>query len=260
MLQHTPVLGGPAPRNATRTASKLAGFALRHIHSINTWVKSDWCLDIGCGNGFITTYLSSAFDRVVGIDVEPDRLEDFHNFVRDDNQYHVIRMSGDAIAFPNDTFALVTSFEVLEHVPDLEATIDEMVRVCRPGGIIVISVPHVWFPFENHGLLINGRRIDQKIPLLPYIRPLHRRFAAARVFASADLDRFFECRGLRQIETAYASPQFERAATRPNSWERYFTFLRSALERSENTPVLRQLTGVSMLKAYHKPLAPGVCA
>src|SRR5580700_7191662 len=45
-----------------------------------------------------------------------------------------------------------TCFEVLEHVPDLQASVLEIIRVCKPGGTIVISVPQVWFPFENHGM------------------------------------------------------------------------------------------------------------
>jgi SAM-dependent methyltransferase len=251
-MQHTPVLGGAAPRTAERTANKLSGFALRHVSSIRTDAPASWCLDVGCGNGFITTKVARAFQNMVGIDVEMDRLQDFQSAVRDDCRYRILRMSADALALPSNFFACVTSFEVLEHVPNLPGSVDEIVRVCRPGGIVIISVPQAWFPFENHGMFVNGRMIEEKIPLLPYIRPLHRRFAAARVFSSGDLDRLFLGRGLRLLETAYASPQFERAATDPHSWERRFVFLRDVLERCERTPVLKHLTGVSMLKAYQK--------
>jgi SAM-dependent methyltransferase len=210
---------------------------------------------VGCGNGYITEHLSAAFDKLVGIDVEPQRIDEFRRAVANDPRFHVLSMSSSALAFDDQCFDLVTSFEVLEHVPELERTADEMVRVCRTGGLVILSVPQVWFPFENHGLIVNGRMIDRKIPLLPYIRPLHRRFAAARVFSSRELDRLFVSRGLELIETAYAAPQFERAAAKPDSWERHFVFLRRMLDVAERKPVLRQLAGVSILKSYRKAAA-----
>ncbi len=90
-----------------------------------------------------------------------------------------------------------------------------MVRVCRPGGIIVISVPQVWFPFENHGMRIGNRVYDGKIPLLPYIRPLHRKLSCARVFSSAEMDRLFVPKGMELLGTSYAAPQFERGRDAP---------------------------------------------
>lgn len=250
-MEHTPVLGGPAPHAAVRTARKLAGFALRRV-ATNAHAGLGLCLDVGCGNGSITSRLASRFERVVGIDVEPDRLSEFRRNVRGDERYEILRMSADALGFSDGTFCLVSAFEVLEHVPNLRATADEMVRVCKPGGFVVISVPQVWFPFENHGIYWNGRAIHRKIPLLPYIRPLHRRFGSARLFSARDLDILFVPRGLRLVETAYAAPQFERAAASP-SWERKFQFLRGTLDICERLPILRELTGVSMLKAYEKP-------
>jgi SAM-dependent methyltransferase len=251
-MRHRPVQGGAAPRAAVRTARKLSSFALRHVESI-TPPRVTWSLDVGCGNGSITTQFATAFERVVGIDVERERLSEFQHLVRDDQRFNVLWMSADGVGFRDGTFCLVTAFEVLEHVPDLQGSADEMVRVCKPGGVVVVSVPQVWFPFENHGMYVNGRTIDKKIPLLPYIRPLHRKFAAARLFSSTEMDALFVSRGLELLETAYAAPQFERAAM-GQSWERHFVFLRGVLDRCEHMPVLRELTGVSMLKAYRKPV------
>src|SRR5919199_5989345 len=99
-MRHTPVLGGTAPRYAQRTAQKLSGFALRHVRSGGI-PGAAWCLDVGCGNGFITTYLSDAFANVVGIDIERDRLDDFRRAVGDDRRFRVLWMSADTLAFPD---------------------------------------------------------------------------------------------------------------------------------------------------------------
>ncbi len=251
-IRNTPILRGTAPRHASRTAEKLARFALRWAGSTNCDSAIRRYLDVGCGNGFITELIASGFDEVVGIDVEEAQLQDFREHVRGKSTFKIVAMSAAEIEFPSDSFSLITSFEVLEHVADLAATVQEIVRVCKPGGIIVVSVPQVWFPFENHGMRVGNRIFSFKIPLLPYLRPLHRRFSLARVFSSAEVDRLFLSRGFELLETSYAAPQFERAGARPTSWESRFLFLRRILGACEGIPVLRALTGVSLLKAYRK--------
>ena len=251
-----PVVGGPAPRHALRTAHKLATFAHWHIGSIQGQSAIRRYLDVGCGNGFITelTAANADFDEVFGIDMEGERLEEFRNRSLDHPNYKLFQMSASQIAFESEYFSFITSFEVLEHVEDLNLAVGEIVRVCRRGGVVIISVPQVWFPIENHGCRIGDRTYECKVPLLPYIRPLHRKYSLARVFSSGEMDNLFLSRGLELLATGYASPQFERAGARASSWERKFIFLRSILVRCENIPILRVLTGVSMLKAYRKPL------
>lgn len=250
--EHTPVLGGTAPRTAKRTAQKLAGFAIKHIQSISDSSKPRQYLDIGCGNGFITEQVGAYFDQITGIDVETIRLEEFRASVSQDQRYSVVESSADNTKLPDNCFSMITSFEVLEHVPNLIATVNEIVRVCKTGGVIIISVPQRWFPFENHGMHIGNRIIERKIPLLPYIPALHRKYALARVFTSKEMDSLFVNKGLQCLETTYASPQFERAAASPSTWESRIKFVAPLLEKFEKIPGLKQLTGVSMLKAYKK--------
>ncbi len=251
-IHNTPVPGGTAPRHAWRTADKLASFALRWISAIQAPPQHKEYLDVGCGNGFITERVAPGFDRVVGIDVEGDRLGEFRTNVADRPNFTVLLMSAAAMGFRSESFSFITSFEVLEHVPDLHTSVQEIARVCKQGGVIVISVPQVWFPFENHGVHIGNRVFSRKIAILPYIRPLHRKWSLARVFSSAEMDRLFLPKGMELLGTSYASPQFERSAAQPNSWESRLVFLRDVLDRCERIPVLRAIAGVSMLKAYRK--------
>jgi len=47
---------------------------------------------------------------------------------------------------------------------------------------------------------VHGRRLyPHKIPLLPYIRPLHRKWSLARVFSSAEMDRLFISQGMELL-------------------------------------------------------------
>lgn len=244
-MKCAPVLGGTLPRGAARTAGKLTGFALRHASAYHSY------LDVGCGNGYMTEIVGADFSKVVGIDVEPERLADFREHANENGKVSILEMSASSIAFPDNSFSLVTAFEVLEHVPDPQIAASQMARVCSPGGTVVISVPQRWFPFENHGMQIGSRTYERKIPLLPYMRPLHSKWSLARIFSSSEMDSFFST--LTPIATEYASPQFERAATKPG-WERNLRFLRGVLDRCESIPIIRALCGVSMLKAYRKNL------
>jgi 2-polyprenyl-3-methyl-5-hydroxy-6-metoxy-1,4-benzoquinol methylase len=251
-IHNAPILGGTAPRHAWRTAQKLASFALSYIGSSQSASGNRRYLDVGCGNGFITELVATGFDEVVGIDVEEMRLEDFCAHAGDRPNWKILSMSAAKMAFPGEFFAFITSFEVLEHVEELDATAREIVRVCQRGGVIVVSVPQVCFPFENHGVRIANRIYARKVPLLPYVRPLHRKWSLARVFSSSEMDRLFIPKGTELLATSYAAPQFERAAAQTDSWEASFAFLRPILDRCEKIPVLRALTGVSLLKAYRK--------
>lgn len=91
------VLGGTAPRHASRTAAKLAGFAVAQFRLNHTEAQCHRYLDVGCGNGFLTEYVADAlpFQEVVGIDVEPQRLADFRLHRQGDlrvpNSKHVVK-------------------------------------------------------------------------------------------------------------------------------------------------------------------------
>jgi SAM-dependent methyltransferase len=56
-------------------------------------------------------------------------------------------VAGDALAlpYPDDTFDVVVASEILEHVPEDEAAIAELVRVLKPGGKLAVTVPR-WLP------------------------------------------------------------------------------------------------------------------
>ncbi len=103
-IQNTPVLGGTAPRHATRTAQKLACFARIWANSIQTGLKDRRYLDVGCGNGFITELVAPGFDEVFGIDVEETRLEDFRTHAEGKLRFRILLMSAAKIEFPSEFF------------------------------------------------------------------------------------------------------------------------------------------------------------
>jgi SAM-dependent methyltransferase len=60
--------------------------------------------------------------------------------------------AGGALPFPDASFDAVLAFEVVEHVDDDTGLIDEVARVSRPGGILIMSTPvhaSMWSPLDD---------------------------------------------------------------------------------------------------------------
>lgn len=98
-------------------------------------------LEIGVGTGLTLPYFP-ADKRVVGVDLSEDMLKVAHRKVADRGLKAVVGLSVmDAcrLGFPDESFDAVTAQFVITLVPDPEQALDEMDRVLRPGGEIVIS-------------------------------------------------------------------------------------------------------------------------
>ncbi len=97
-------------------------------------------LDVGTGTGELALALSRqpSTTDVIGIDL----LESMISLAKqklNTNETKITFMTGDALSlpFPDNTFACVTSGFILRNVPDLEASLREMLRVVKPSGRIL---------------------------------------------------------------------------------------------------------------------------
>lgn len=105
--------------------------------------REDVVLDLGCGQGLQTQLLAYACGRVVGVDVSPTAIAqacEYRRFspVRSRLQYHCspLEMAG----LPADCFDHVFSFCVLEHIPNLDEVLAELLRIVKPGGDLHFTV------------------------------------------------------------------------------------------------------------------------
>lgn len=87
-------------------------------------------LDLGCREGNQTRWLRGRGYDVVSIDVEK---------VFEDAQ---VVDANAPLPFANDHFDLVWSSEVIEHLEDPRATIEELRRITKPGGEIILTTPN----------------------------------------------------------------------------------------------------------------------
>ena len=105
---------------------------------------SDRILDIGCGNGLSSQLLNQGGFDVVGTDISPLFLKDAMDWQNDRLRYQVCDVV--ELPFDNESFDVISSNELIEHLPDVEAALLEMVRVVRKGGRVVFSGPNLCSP------------------------------------------------------------------------------------------------------------------
>ena len=93
-------------------------------------------LDAGCGSGRTLDDLAR-YGRVSGIDLSPEAVEAARR--RGHADVRVARV--EELPFEDATFDVVTCLDVVEHTPDDRATLAELRRVTRPGGVLIVTVP-----------------------------------------------------------------------------------------------------------------------
>ena len=98
-------------------------------------------LDVGCGDGH---FASVAFDRPlsVGIELNAARLREARTRGA---HLGLVRASATAIPFADAAFETVVANCVVEHIPDLRATLAEISRVLSPQGRFIFGVPSQHF-------------------------------------------------------------------------------------------------------------------
>lgn len=101
-------------------------------------------LDLGCGNGISARLLNQADFDVVGTDISPLFLAEAREWENPRLRYHVCDVL--ELPFESESFDVICSNELIEHLPDVETALTEMIRVVRKGGRIVLSGPNLCSP------------------------------------------------------------------------------------------------------------------
>jgi SAM-dependent methyltransferase len=107
-------------------------------------------LDVGGGPGYFATVFAEAGLRYIGVEPDPGEMHAMQAAGSASSPGAFVRASGMALPFADDSVDICLSSNVAEHVPRPWRLGNEMLRVTRPGGLVVLSYT-VWLgPFGGH--------------------------------------------------------------------------------------------------------------
>lgn len=140
-------------------------------------------LDVGCGWGELIGYIHGKYKtpKYTGIDICPMTIKrhkkDTHKFI--------LASAEKKLPFKNESFDIVFCGETIEHLTNASKALKELYRVCKPGGLIIITVPldnrndsheHMWEISKEdlcgfYPLLIDYRLFEGVTQCAAFLKP-----------------------------------------------------------------------------------------
>lgn len=207
-------------------------------------------LDVGCASGRLVEELRGRGHRsVTGIDVSAEAIESCRRRGLDD--VHV--MPADQLAFPDDSHDVVIASDVLEHIEDDMAALQEWRRVLRPGGKLIVFVPAFMFLWSQHDVVNHHHRRYDRRGLMSRLSSAELLVERVAGWNLALLAPAATIRGLRRL--ARRNDELHHDLQVPKPW---VNRLLVALLSAENQALTRRSLGpgISLFAVASKPAAP----
>ncbi len=132
-------------------------------------------LDLGCGSGLFGKVLSEKFkqNKIKMVDIDDYRVHEKQK------PFYQVDLSFEKLPFADNSFEVVTSFQLIEHLENPFNHLREVDRVLKPGGLFIISMPNGWnfysrlkFLFRNkiegyHKSDYRRRKLHNHISFIP---------------------------------------------------------------------------------------------
>ena len=119
-------------------------------------IKNHTVCDVACGTGYGSKLLADAgAASVEGFDISPDAIAYAKKNFSTPNVSFNILSAENLLGVPDGHFSIVTSFETIEHLSNVEVYVQEMHRILKPGGSFFVSTPDrrlasVFYSFQGH--------------------------------------------------------------------------------------------------------------
>lgn len=129
------------PREGSRLEQKIDPDAWVNTYLEPHLFPGAQVLDVGCGPGAILRAVTTPNRRArgVGIDLGPVRVRQAQEKNGGNRSLQFVRGDVQELQFGSGTFDVVYSRMLLQYVPDKEKAVGEMVRVCKPGGTVLMQ-------------------------------------------------------------------------------------------------------------------------
>lgn len=126
-----------------------ASIHLNRYLAAKSYVSGMKVLDVACGEGYGSNLMKTwGAKSVIGVDVSKEALEKANkNFAQEGVEF--INHSAEELPFEDNSFDVVISLETIEHLDHPEKFIQEIKRVVKPDGTILISCPNDYYYAQN---------------------------------------------------------------------------------------------------------------
>lgn len=133
---------------------------------------TDHIVNLGCGVGPQAVVYAGQFQKMVGVDMNADRLEQSKIFLSKYGVagYETLCASVEKTGLPDASFEKALAIDIIEHLPNPMGLLQEAHRLLKPGGELLVSVPAM-HDHITHTISFLGSLLGRKTTHLPSGHP-----------------------------------------------------------------------------------------
>jgi ubiquinone/menaquinone biosynthesis C-methylase UbiE len=125
-------------------------------------------LDVGCGPGVMTQDLMDLGWEFWGVDASPKMIRESHRSFGETGRAHFTVGDASHLPYVSESFDAVISMGVLDRLPSPEAAVNEMIRVLRKKGTLILAFANLLSPYAAWKAFVY-------YPILARLRPIYYR-------------------------------------------------------------------------------------
>lgn len=166
-------------------------------------------VDVGCGNGNLWSFVRDSFHRYIGVDVVR------YDSLPDETEFIPLNLDTGKAPLADGIADVVCAVETIEHIENPRAFVRELVRLTKPGGLIIVTTPNQLSVLSKLTLILRNQ--FNAFQEAPGLYPAH-----ITALLEIDLIRIStECK-LKDIQIHYSN--CGRIPYTPCHWSEYWGF------------------------------------
>lgn len=144
--------------NSTRAGRYLLDSSVKRISWLTRINSKSKILEVGCAAGTYSIDLGcKGFPSVFGMDISKSIVKQaFENSILGKSEVQFQVADAYCLPYQRESFDMVFSVGVMEHLPDIDVALGEQKRVLKTGGKLLISVPNFYCPWWSTGKILRS--------------------------------------------------------------------------------------------------------